>query len=125
MSKKISKIDREIYERLKEVREKNDLTQDDVAEILGTTKQQISKYEKGYQMMGIDKYRRLAVKYDVTLDYLTGLTDKEFTIRDVQGIKERKLIEEEQKLLNLYTKNQKFKTFINYIIKCIEKGEQQ
>ena len=35
------------YERLKDIREDNDLTQVDVAEILKTTRQQVSKWETG------------------------------------------------------------------------------
>lgn len=63
------------YQRLKDLREDNDLTQEDVASILETTRQQVSKWESGAQKMGIDKYIKLAVYYNVSLDYLAGLTD--------------------------------------------------
>ena len=63
------------YQRLKDLREDHDLTQADVAEILQTTREQVSKYETGKQMMGIDKYIKLAKYYNVTLDYLVGLID--------------------------------------------------
>ena len=63
------------YQRLKDLREDHDLTQADVAEILQTTREQISKYETGKQMMGIDKYIKLAKYNNVSLDYLTGLID--------------------------------------------------
>ena len=63
------------YQRLKDLREDHDLTQSDVAEILQTTQEQVSKYEAGRQMMGIDKYIKLAKYYNVTLDYLVGLID--------------------------------------------------
>ena len=63
------------YQRLKDLREDHDLTQSDVAEILQTTREQVSKYETGKQMMGIDKYMKLARFYNVSLDYLTGLID--------------------------------------------------
>ena len=65
----------EYYERLKDVREDHDLTQADVAEILKTTRQQVSKWETGAQMMGVDKYIILAKYYNVTVDYLLGLID--------------------------------------------------
>lgn len=64
------------YERIKNLREDNDLTQKDIAELLQTSQQQVSKWEKGIQMMGIDKYIILAKYYNVSLDYLTGLIDK-------------------------------------------------
>lgn len=63
------------YKRLKDVREDNDLTQSDIAELLGTTRQQVSKWENGTQMMGVDKYIKLAQHYNVSVDYLLGLID--------------------------------------------------
>ena len=63
------------YERLRDIREDNDLKQSDIAKILEPTQQQIYKYETGKQMMGIDKYIKLARYYNISLDYLTGLTD--------------------------------------------------
>ena len=63
-------------ERLRGVREDNDLTQSDVANILKTTRQQVSKWETGTQMMGVDKYIVLAKYYNVSVDYLLGLTDE-------------------------------------------------
>ncbi|MBQ3604366.1 MAG: helix-turn-helix transcriptional regulator [Clostridia bacterium] len=63
------------YERLKNTREDRDLTQADIAKLLGTTRQQISKWETGVQMMGVDKYIKLARFYNISVDYLLGLTD--------------------------------------------------
>ena len=63
------------FERLKSVREDNDLTQTDIANLLKTTRQQVSKWETGTQMMGVDKYITLAKYYNLSVDYLLGLTD--------------------------------------------------
>ncbi len=63
------------YERLKDVREDHDLTQEDIANLLHTTRQQVSKWETGAQMMGVDKYIQLAKHYNVSTDYLLGLID--------------------------------------------------
>ena len=65
----------EIYQRMKDLREDRDLSQEDIAKVLQTTQEQVSKYETGRQMMGIDKYVKLAKYYNVSLDYLTGLID--------------------------------------------------
>lgn len=43
------------YQRIKDLREDKDLNQEQIAQILQTTRQQVSKYETGKQMMGIDK----------------------------------------------------------------------
>ena len=63
------------YQRLKDIREDHDVDQKEIAALLKTTQQQISKYETGKQMMGIDKYIVLAKHYNVSLDYLTGLVE--------------------------------------------------
>ncbi|MBR2473983.1 MAG: helix-turn-helix transcriptional regulator [Clostridia bacterium] len=63
------------FERLKDLREDRELKQSDIAKLLETNQQQISKYETGKQMMGIDKYIKLAKFYNVSLDYIAGLVD--------------------------------------------------
>ena len=63
----------DMYQRMKDLREDRDLSQEDIAKVLQTTQEQISKYETGRQMMGIDKYMKLAKYYNISLDYLTGL----------------------------------------------------
>ena len=65
----------EPYQRLRDMREDHDLSQADIANLLQTTQEQISKYETGKQMMGVDKYIKLARYYNVSLDYLTGIID--------------------------------------------------
>lgn len=61
--------------RLRDVREDRDYTQADIAKLLETTQEQISKYETGKQLMGIDKYIKLALFYNVSIDYLCGIVD--------------------------------------------------
>ena len=63
------------YQRLRDMREDRDLSQADIAKVLQTTQEQVSKYETGKQMMGVDKYIKLARFYNVSLDYLTGIID--------------------------------------------------
>jgi len=63
------------YQRLRDLREDNDLTQKDVAEILGTAREQYNKYELGKQEIPFHHVIALAKYYNVTLDYLAGLID--------------------------------------------------
>lgn len=63
------------FERLRDIREDRDLTQADIAKLLQSTQQQVSKWETGEQMMGVDKYIKLAIYYNVSVDYLLGLID--------------------------------------------------
>ena len=61
------------FQRLRDLREDRDLKQIDIANVLKIEQTQYSRYERGVQMMGIDKYIALAKFYNVSLDFLTGL----------------------------------------------------
>ena len=61
------------YQRLRDMREDRDKTQEEIAGVLMIKQTQYSRYERGVQMMGIDKYIKLAQYYNVSLDYLAGL----------------------------------------------------
>lgn len=50
-------------------------TQTEIAEIIETEQTHYSAYELEKYIMGIDKYIKLALFYNVSLDYLCGLTD--------------------------------------------------
>lgn len=63
----------QINERIKQLREDQDLTQENIAAILGTTQQQIYKYEKGIQEMTVGRLRTLCEYYSVSADYVLGL----------------------------------------------------
>ena len=69
-----------IYQRLKDVREDHDLSQKEIAQILGIQQTHYSRYELGKQMMGVDKYIVLAKFYNVSVDYLLGITDQPRTL---------------------------------------------
>lgn len=62
-------------EKLKALREDRDLTQENITTILGTTQQQIYKYEKGIQEMTISRLRTLCEYYGVSADYILGLPE--------------------------------------------------
>ncbi len=63
----------EWYERLKATRQDRDIKQEEAAKVLKSTKQQISKYEKGQQSMTVEKLRELCLYYHVSADYILGL----------------------------------------------------
>ncbi|MBE5779739.1 MAG: helix-turn-helix transcriptional regulator [Clostridiales bacterium] len=64
---------KEYYEILRELREDRDLSQKDIAAMLGTTQQVYSRYEKGINEMPIHHLRRLCQYYGVSADYVLGL----------------------------------------------------
>lgn len=62
-------------ERLREIREDHELTQQDIAKVLNTTQQQYSKYELGIILIPIEKLAILADYYNTSVDYLIGRTN--------------------------------------------------
>ncbi len=70
----------DLFQRLRDIRTDHDLTQAQVAEVLGIGQSDYSKYERGINMMGVDKYLLLARYYNVSLDYLTGLINTPKTL---------------------------------------------
>lgn len=64
------------WEIIRELREDHDLTQADVAAVLGTTQQVYSRYEKGINEMPIRHLITLCQYYHVSADYILGLSKK-------------------------------------------------
>lgn len=64
-----------LYTRIKDLREDNDLVQKEIAAILGTSREQYSRWERGAQEIPLHHAITLAHFYKVSLDYLTGLTN--------------------------------------------------
>lgn len=63
------------YNRLKELREDNDLLQKQVAKALGITQRNYSYLETGYTMLTEDILIKLANFYDTSIDYILYQTD--------------------------------------------------
>lgn len=60
--------------RMRNLREDSDKTQQEIAAILGTSQTMYARYERGANEMPIQHLIRLAKYYDVSTDYLLGLT---------------------------------------------------
>ncbi|MBR5620076.1 MAG: helix-turn-helix transcriptional regulator [Clostridia bacterium] len=65
------------YKRIRELREDHDLTQREIADVLGMAQPQYFRYEQGYRDIPTDILLRLADYYDVSTDYILGRTDKQ------------------------------------------------
>ena len=64
------------YRRLRDLREDNDYTQKQIAEILFTTQPQYFRYESGLRDLPCELLVILAKFYNVSTDYILGLTEK-------------------------------------------------
>ena len=58
---------------IRELREDRDLTQSDIAKVLGTTQQVYSRYEKGINEMPVRHIITLCKFYQVSADEIRGL----------------------------------------------------
>lgn len=81
------------YQRIRDLREDMDKTQNEIAEYLGTTTQYYGKYELGYSEIPFERAIMLAKYYNVSLDYIAGLTNNK------RGLASSDLSESEQELL--------------------------
>ena len=64
-------------ERLRQIRKEMDMTQDQFAEIIGTSKQVLSRYEVGQRIPKISQVEKYAAALDVSVDYLMGTGPEE------------------------------------------------
>ena len=81
------------YQRIRDLREDSDKTQREVAEYLGTSYQYYSVYEKGTSEISFERAIMLAKYYNVSLDYIAGLTNNK------RGLSVGDLSREQQELL--------------------------
>lgn len=62
--------------RIRDLREDRDLTQTQVAEVLGTSQTMYARYERGANELPIRHLITLCAFYHVSSDYILGLTEK-------------------------------------------------
>ena len=65
----------EYAQKIRDLRNDHDKSQTDIALILGTTKNQVGKYERGEQEMPIKHLITLCNYYGVSSDYILGLPE--------------------------------------------------
>ena len=65
-----------LYRRIKELREDSDLTQTQMGEILSCSQRVYSDYERGVLDIPTDILISMADYYNVSVDYILGMTDK-------------------------------------------------
>lgn len=63
--------------RLRQARDKTGMSGDEVAMLLQTSEGSVCRYEKGYVTPGINRVYEFAKLYNVSIDWLCGLEEKE------------------------------------------------
>lgn len=64
------------YQRLRDLREDADKTQQEIADYLGTSAQHYGKYESGKAEIPLERATMLAKYYNVSLDYIAGISSR-------------------------------------------------
>ena len=67
-------MDMAYIKRMRDLREDHDLTQQQVADILGTSQTMYARYERGANELPIHHLLTLCNYYDVSTDYCLGRT---------------------------------------------------
>ena len=78
-------MDNTLENRLKSLRKENGYTQEDVAKKLGLTKSAYGYYEQGKTVPDAHTLSKLANIFDVSTDYILGLTDEEKPKKEIKN----------------------------------------
>lgn len=65
--------------RMKDLREDSDYTQEYVAHFLGTSQTMYARYERGANELPIHHLLKICELYNVSSDYVLGLSDKKLS----------------------------------------------
>lgn len=75
-----------IAERLKELRQMQKIEQRELASVISVSRTAMSKYEKGDVIPSADKLIAIAQKYDVSMDWLCGLSDSTKSTQKIKTV---------------------------------------
>lgn len=101
--------------RLKQLRQKHKLTQSELADILGLKPTAISNYESKRNEPSFDKLIALSKYFDVSCDYLLGVSDAYLPI--VGEVLDKDIVE----FFNLYQQlngnnSEEVRNYVNYVL---------
>jgi transcriptional regulator with XRE-family HTH domain len=89
--------------RLRELRMKKNVTQEQLAKQLGVFKSAITKYENDVNFPNTEVFIKICHIFDVPSDYLLGITDDRITLKELNKMKE-KIYSENPDLLTIIEK---------------------
>lgn len=103
-------------DNLKRIRKENNLSQEDLAELLGVSRQAVSKWESGIAYPEMDKILTICEKFNLNIDDLLNKDIKEVKSTEESKIKINKYINDFLTFItdgiNLFT-SMSFKTKLN------------
>jgi len=107
-----------LAERLKDLRAKKGVTQDDVADFIGVSKSAYGYYEAGRNMPSVETLLRLAKYFSVSTDYLLGRESVSYIQAASTPLGDTSdLSQEDQDAINEYIELKRLKRFRDKEIK--------
>lgn len=110
--------------RIKILREKRGIIQEILAAELGITRQMLSKYEKDVTIIKVDILKKLAEYFNVTTDYLLGVSDVK---RDLTGqIRINETLDEYYDMIEVYKRLDKYdQELVWSLLQIVRKNEEK
>ncbi len=102
-----------INKRIKDLRTDNQKTQQEVADYLKIERKTYLRYEKGEHEIRISTIIELAKYYNVSIDYLLGITDEEKPFIEEKKVS---LTKKEHKLIKAYNENPELQMAVDRIL---------
>ena len=101
--------------RLKDLREDSDITQNEISKIFFLQPTQYRRYENGESDLPLEWAKKFAKHYNVSLDYIANLTD---TVKQIEDSAKEKitLSEKQKKLLKAYSEKPKLQEAIDILL---------
>ena len=107
-----------IAERIKHLREKNNLTQSSLAKKLNVTRSSVNAWEMGVNLPSTHYLIELSRIFRVTTDYILGLSANDVIILDGLSQEEKSILQS----LVCYFRMKEPKPFLEYELACEKKN---
>lgn len=88
-----------ISERIRDIRDKNGLTQEELARKMSITRSSVNAWEMGISMPSPENLVRLSDIFNVSTDYILGVDNRETVSIDNLSDEEKKIVYELVKIL--------------------------
>lgn len=112
--------------RLRELRSKRKLRQKDMAKKLGITESAYGYYEQGRSEPPYETLHQLAQFFDVSLDYLLGITDDPSgNLKEVDQVDVKKVLQKEKAHWGGYEIPEEDKETIQRVLEAIIRREEE
>ena len=102
--------------RIKDLRIDNDFSQQFISENLGIDIKTYNRYENGLHEIKLNSLIKLAQLYNLSLDYISGISDIPRPLDEGNPINQTILSEKQKKLLKAYSNNKKFQLAIDKLL---------